>query len=134
MDVTDRIKRSVSNRKSADVFLRADFDGFGSAAQVGRALNELTARGALVKLGVGVYARAKPSVLSGKPIPARPLEVLAPQALRRLGVALGETRLAAAYNSGQSTQIPAGVVLNTGKRRITRKLGFNGKLVHYERA
>lgn len=134
MNVTDRIKRSVSNRKSADVFLRADFDGFASAAQVGRALNELTARGALVKLGVGVYARAKPSVLSGKPIPARPLEVLAPQALRRLGVALGETRLAAAYNSGQSTQIPAGVVLNTGKRRITRKLGFNGKLVHYERA
>ena len=101
---------------------------------MGRALNELTARGALVKLGVGVYARAKPSVLSGKPIPARPLEVLAPQALQRLGVALGETRLAAAYNSGQSTQIPAGVVLNTGKRRITRKLGFNGKLVHYERA
>jgi hypothetical protein len=134
MNVTDRIQRSVSNRKSADVFLRADFDGFGSAAQVGRALNELTARGALVKLGVGVYARAKPSVLSGKPIPARPLEVLAPQALRRLGVALDETRLAAAYNSGQSTQIPAGVVLNTGKRRITRKLGFNGKLVHYERA
>ncbi len=115
------------------MFLRADFESFGSVAQVGRALAEITATGILVKLGVGVYARAKPSVLSGRPIPVKPLEVLAPQALRRFGVNLTESRLSAAYNSGRSTQVPAGIVLNTGKRRISRKLGFNGKVVHYER-
>ena len=133
MNIVNRIKRSVANR-NADVFVRADFMPFGSQAQVGRALTELQSKGALVKLGVGVYAKAKPSVLSGKPIPIKPLEVLAPEVLKRLGVQVGESRQTREYNSGSSTQIPTGVVFSVGKRRIQRKLGFNGKLVEYERA
>ena len=132
MTIADRIQRSVSNKKS-DVFLRTDFESFGSAAQVGRALGALRARGALVRLGVGVYARAKPSVLSGKPIPVKPLEILGPVALARLGVLVQPSPLVLAYNSGQSTQVPAGVVVNVGKRRVERKLGFNGKFVEYVR-
>lgn len=132
MNIANRIQRSVSN-KGADVFLRSEFEQFGSAAQISRALSELQASGKLVKLGMGVYARAMPSVLSGKPIPVKPLEVLAPQALKKLGVEVNASRLMKAYNSGQSTQVPTGVVLNTGKRRIGRQLGFNGKLVQYER-
>ncbi len=133
MNIVDRIQRSVANRE-ADVFLRADFDTFGSKAQVGRALAELQRKGALVKLGVGVYAKAKPSVLSGKPIPIKPLEVLAPEILKKLGVQVGVSRQTRAYNTGNSTQIPSGVIFSVGKRRIQRKLSFNGKLVHYERA
>jgi len=133
MNIVDRIKRSVANR-NADVFVRADFMPFGSQAQVGRALNELQSEGVLVKLGVGVYAKAKPSVLSGKPIPIKPLEVLAPEALKKLGVQVGESRQTREYNAGNSTQIPTGVVFSVGKQRIQRKLGFNGKLVEYERA
>ena len=133
MNIVDRIKRSVANRE-ADVFLRADFETFGSQAQVGRALTEMQRKGALVKLGIGVYAKAKPSVLSGKPIPIKPLEVLAPEVLKKFGVQVGEARQMREYNSGGSTQIPTGVVVNIGKRRIQRKLGFNGKFVQYERA
>lgn len=131
MNIVNRLKRSLANR-TADVFLRAEFDSFGSAAQVGRALTELQSMGVLVKLGVGVYAKAKPSVLSGKPIPVKPLEVLAPEILRKFGIQTDQSRQAREYNSG-STQVPSGVVVNTGKRRIQRKLGFNGKLVQYER-
>lgn len=133
MNIVDRIKRSVANRE-ADVFLRADFASFGSQAQVGRALTELQSKGALVKLGVGVYAKAKPSVLSGKPIPFKPLEVLVQEVLKKLDVQVGESRQTREYNSGGSTQIPTGVVFSVGKRRIQRKLGFNGKYVQYERA
>jgi hypothetical protein len=133
MNIVERIKRSVANR-DADVFVRADFMLFGSQAQVGRALSELQSEGTLVKLGLGVYAKAKPSVLSGKPIPVKPLEVLAPEALKKLGVQVGESRQTREYNSGGSSQVPAGVVLSVGKRRIQRKLGFNGKFVEYERA
>lgn len=133
MNIVSRIQRSVANR-NADVFLRADFESFGSQAQIGRALTELQSMGALVKLGVGVYAKAKPSVLSGKPIPIKPLEVLAPEVLKKFGVQVGASRQTREYNSGASTQIPAGIVFNIGKRRIQRKLGFNGKLVQYERA
>ena len=129
--MVDLIKRSVANR-NADVFVRADFMTFGSPAQVGRALTELQSQGVLVKLGVGVYAKAKPSVLSGKPIPIKPLEVLAPEALKKLGVHVDESRQMREYNSGRSTQVPTGVVFSVGKRRIQRKLGFNGKLVQYE--
>lgn len=133
MKIVDRIQRSVSNR-DADVFLRADFEAFGSQAQVGRALSELQSKGTLVKLGVGVYAKAKRSVLSGQPIPIKPLEVLASEALQKLGVQVDASRQTRAYNVGASTQVPAGVVFSTGKRRIQRKLGFNGKRVQYERA
>jgi hypothetical protein len=133
MNIVDRIKRSVANR-DADVFLRSDFEAFGSQAQVGRALTELLSKGALVKLGVGVYAKAKPSVLSGKPIPVKPLEVLAPEILRKFGVQVEASRQTREYNSGASSQVPTGIVFSTGKRRIQRKLGFNGKLVRYERA
>ena len=133
MNILERIKRSVANQCDG-VFLRAEFERFGSPAQVGRALRQLTSEGTLVRLGLGVYAKAKPSVLTGKPIPARPLEVLAPEVLKKLGIPVTPSRLTQDYNAGRSTQLPSGIVLNTGKRRIARKLSFNGKAVQYERA
>jgi len=30
--------------------------------------------------------------------------------------------------------VPTGVVVNIGKQRISRKIGFNGKFLQYERA
>lgn len=132
MNIMNRIRRSVANR-GADVFLRADFEKFGSETQITRALSELQSSGVLVKLGVGVYAKAKRSVLSGEPIPVKPLEVLAPEILKMFGVRAGQSRQTREYNSGGSTQIPTGLIFNTGKKRIKRKLGFKGKLVQYER-
>jgi hypothetical protein len=79
-----------------------------------------------------VFAKAKPSSLSGKPIPVRPIEVLAPVALQKLGVKVKAGCAARAYNAGGTQQIPAGIVLDTGRRRITRKLGFGGRYVSYE--
>lgn len=87
----------------------------------------------LIRIGVGVYAKAKPSVLSGRPIPVEPLEVLAPIALRKLGVQVHPPRRSSDYNAGRTSQVPTGLVINVGGRRITRKLGFNGKFVEYER-
>lgn len=69
MNILESIKSSVANQGDG-VFLRAEFERFGSPAQVGRALRQLTSEGALVRLGLDVYAKAKPSVLSGQPIPA----------------------------------------------------------------
>ena len=133
MNTLNRIRRSVANRGD-DVLLRNEFNHFGSAAQVGRALRELMLEGTLVRRGLGVYAKAKPSVLTGEPIPVRPLEVLAPEALQKLGVTVMASRLTQEYNAGRSTQVPAGIVFNVGRRRIARKLGFNGKAIRYEHA
>lgn len=112
--------------------MRAEFSGLGSAAQVGRALRSLIADGVLVRLGLGVYAKAKRSILSGAPIPIRPVEVLVPVALEKLGVVVAPSQATQAYNNGSTTQLPAGMVLNTGQRRVSRKLGFGGRVVSYE--
>jgi len=133
MNITSRIRRSVARSKEA-VFRPKDFESFGSEASVKRALRELVDSGNLVRLGIGVYAKTKPSVISGKPIPVSPLEVLGPQALRKFGVELGESRQTREYNTGRSTQVPTGIVVNVGRRRITRKIGFNGKFLQYEHA
>ena len=90
--------------------------------------------GDLVWLGLGVYAKAKPSILSSQPIPVRPLEVLVPEVLKKLGIAVTPSRLPQNYNAGRSNQLPSGIVLNTGKRRIARRLSVNGQAVQYERA
>lgn len=121
-------------RSSKDrVFLRNEFAQLGSPSQVSRALKKLVDAGVLVRLGVGIYAKAKPSVLSGLPIPVGPVDVLASEALKKLCVANGPGRIAKAYNTGRSTQIPAGTVINNGRRRITRKIGFGGRFIQLER-
>lgn len=131
MVLEEKLKRSISGRKD-EVFVRADFADMGSEAQVSRALRNLVSRGLLVKLGVGVYAKAKKSVLSGGAIPVKPVDVLAPEALRKLGVKVYPSRQVQEYNVGATTQIPAGNVLNTGNRRIARKLGFGKQSIMYE--
>lgn len=81
MSVETRIKRYL-NRTRSPILLRRELKGLGSESQLSTALRSLLADGSLVRIGFGVYAKAKPSVLSGKPIPVHPLEVLAPLAGR----------------------------------------------------
>lgn len=131
MIIEQRLKRSITQRKD-DVFVRSDFAKFGSPAQVSRALKQFVELGLLVKLGVGVYAKAKKSVLTGNAIPVKPVDVLAPVALKKLGVSVSPSKLTQAYNFRESTQLPAGTVLNTRGRKISRKLGFGGRYIKYE--
>ena len=88
----------------------------------------------MVRLGAGIYAKAKPSVISGKPIPVQPLEILGPQALTKLGIRPSQSLQTVEYNAGRTTQVPTGIVVNVGKQRVSRKIGFNGKFLQYERA
>lgn len=84
MKIEQRLKLALAKLKD-DVFLRQEFDRYASKACVAKGLKSLTQEGVLVKLGRGVYAKGKTSALSGKPIPLRPVEVLAPQALKKNG-------------------------------------------------
>ena len=104
----------------------------GSQSQVSRGLRELMKDGEIVRLGYGVYAKARPSRLSGRPVPRVTLEELAQETLQRLGV---EPRLGAAqaaYAEGRTTQIPYKTTFNTGQRRISRKLTVGISTVTYE--
>jgi hypothetical protein len=125
-----RVIRSIGG-SDAEVFLRGDFARIGGYAQVGKALNALTNEGRLVRLGYGVYAKARPSTLSGRPVPRKPLESLARETLEKLEVISGPGRAVREYLEG-STQIPARITYDTGTRRISRKLTLGRERVAFE--
>jgi hypothetical protein len=129
-NVKEKVSRRIG-RSSAEIFLRQDFQQIGTYAQVGKALASLTKDGHLVRLGYGVYAKARPSTLSGQPVPRKPLESLAREALKKLGVTAEPGRAAREYMKG-STQIPVRVTYNTGRRRISRKLTLGREQVAFE--
>ena len=120
-------------RKRVSVFLRGDFKDLGGYDQVGRGLRRLTAKGQLVRIGYGVYARAVLSPVSGKNIPARSLPALTAEALARLDVEIVPSSFAQAYNAGATTQVPTGRVIAV-KGRFSRKIGYGGKYAVFERA
>ena len=127
-----RIMKRI-DRKRGDVFLRADFSDLGGYDQVGRALRLLVGKGKLLKIGQGLYTRAAASPYDGTPVPIKGLRALATEALGRLGVESAPTRFEQAYNSGQTTQVPAGRVIAV-RTRVRRKIGYNGTFVSFEHA
>jgi hypothetical protein len=129
--IKDRMMKSIALRKG-EVLLRADFEWMGSASQVSRALKMVVSAGKLVRLGYGTYAKAEPSPLSGKPIPRLPLEALAWEAMQRLGVNINLGKALNDYATGGTNQIPMCTTLNTGDRRISRKLAVGNRSVVYE--
>ena len=119
-------------RKQAPVLLREDFDDLGGYDQVGRALLALIKKGKLIKIGYGLYAKAKISSLTGNTVPMEPLPALAQRALDRLGAAPGPSQAAMDYQEGRSTQVPTGRLISVNKR-INRKIGYNNMSISYER-
>jgi hypothetical protein len=119
-------------RKRGDVFLREDFRDLGGYDQVGRVLRKLVRKGDMLKLGYGVYTRAARSPFTDKPVLPRGLRTMK-EALTRHGVEIVPTRLEEAYNAGKSTQVPTGRVVGV-RGRVSRRLGYNGVVLGYERA
>lgn len=121
--ITDRLARSRSA-----VFVPGDFDDLGGYDQVLRALRTLTSDGRLVRLGYGVYARAKISQLSNRIIIDDPngFAGAARQALNKLKVEWRPTDAEIAYNEGRSTQIPVNPVVNI-KGRFARQLSYGNR-------
>lgn len=131
LSIKARMIRSLSMRRS-EIILRSDFTPIGSQSQISRILNEFVSEGRLVRIGYGVFAKAKISSISGKAVPREPLEVLAEETLRRLRIDAIPGNAQRDYASGQSTQVPVQAVFNTGRRRISRKLMLGNRSVRYE--
>jgi hypothetical protein len=126
-----RIAARIARKQSA-VLLRRDFDDLGGYDQVGRALLDLTRKGKLIKIGYGLYAKAKVSKLTGKTVPLETLPTLARKALGRLGIAAKQSQAERDYEQGRSTQVPTGRLIGVNKR-ISRKISYNNIAVQYER-
>ena len=119
-------------RKRGDVFLRSDFEDLGSYDRIGVVLRKLVRSGKLMKIGQGIYTRAEPSILDGKPVPVKGISLLMSEALKRLGVRTSPTKIERAYNEGRTNQVPSGQLIGVD-RRVRRKLGYNGATMRFER-
>lgn len=122
-----RIKRS-----KCAVFVRKDFEDIGVYNSIGRILKELVKEGQLLHLGYGAYARAKKSSISGQLIPEIPLRDLAIETMKKLKIKPMPSSADQAYNKGLTTQVPTGRVIGVN-RRVSRKLGYNGAYVAFEK-
>jgi hypothetical protein len=131
MKLQERMLRAIKQR-AGNVILRQELSGLGCASQITEALKALQARGVVVRIGTGVYAKTRQSSVTGAIIPAGSLETLGVEALLKLRVPVAPGRAAAAYNSGATTQIPGAFVANTGQRRISRRISVGGRTLKYE--
>jgi len=139
-EVEMTIKQTLESRMSyrikrgkAFVYVPGDFTDLSDSDQIGRVFRSLVQAGLLVKIGQGIYARAKISSLTGQPVPEKSLRDLAIEALSKLGVEVAPSRYELAYNSGQTTQVPTGRVIGV-KGRISRKISYNGRSITFEKA
>ena len=129
--VLKTLERLLARRKG-DVFLRADFTTLGSTSQVGTALRRLVDAGTLMRIGQGIYTRAEPSIIDGRPVPIKSLTPLMAEALARFGVKTGPTKLERDQLQGKSTQVPSGRLIGVD-RPVRRKLGYHGVTMRFER-
>jgi hypothetical protein len=128
----------IVTRSTSDVFVPADFtkakpDTSEYDATL-RAVRQLVREGVLVRLAYGVYARTRPSPITGKPMLAAPggVDGAVRQALKKLNVKWSEGRAVQDYNAGRSTQIPMNASLRVGTR-FSRRFSYRGKEIAFER-
>jgi len=63
------LKNGISakiRRSCKEVFKRSDFEQLAAYDQVGRALHNLAREGALIKIGYGLYAKARVNRITGQ--------------------------------------------------------------------
>ncbi|KQT11026.1 hypothetical protein [Ramlibacter sp. Leaf400] len=122
MKLDSKLRMSLTKRPG-NVVLRRDLSGLGSPSHLTEAINSLVAAGRLVRLGSGVYAKASPGAEGTVHLAAEP-DVLAREVFEKLGI---EVRVVDVGDEGGRRAY----VLDTGRRRISRKLDFGDAAVAY---
>lgn len=108
LSVELEIERTLSRGLKRNVFIRKDFIGLGNYNQIGKALINLTRKAKLIRIGHGLYAKARINRITGSPMLAAEggFDQVAKEALTRLGIKWQPSRAEQNYNAGLSTQVP----------------------------
>ncbi|SRR6266849_6472620 len=133
MKLQERVIRSIAARKSVVVF-RSELASLGSPAHLSRILARLVSEGKLVRVSRGIFAKTRHNKFTGGLAPAGTFEAIAAEVFRKLRIDTAPGQLARDYNAGKTTQVPMLAVVNTGPRRITRKIQVGSRTVTYERS
>jgi len=113
------------------VVLRQDVESLGSPRQVSRGLKALVEDGRLVKLGAGVYAKARSSAYIDRPVIRSGFTEACIEALERLRVRWEPSQAIKDYNEGKTQQVPARFEIRL-KSRFRRKLAYDKQSLRIE--
>ncbi len=120
-----RILSSIKHRPGP-VVLRRDVARLGSASQVTESLKALQIKGIIVRVGAGIYAKLIRDAATGTVTLAASAEDIALEAFRKLGVSVRIEQGRVADATGNDA-----LKLDTGMRRIKRRLSIGDKTVAY---
>ena len=131
MTAVERVYQKIK-RSRRYVFERKDFDGFASYDQIGRALRQLVKQGELIKLGYGLYTKARMNSLTGRPMPTNPggSDALMREILKMKGVDFEMDKLSLQSLSGKSTQIPSSIQYSWNPKQFNRKIAVGNRVLN----
>lgn len=118
-------------KSKCPVFFLSDLVKQGEKSFVIRTLQTMLKKEQLIRVGYGIYVRAKVSSINKKIIPEILIREIAIVYLERTGAQVVMTEFERNYNNGTSTQIPTGRVIGVD-RPIKRKISFNGRQIHFQ--
>ncbi|WP_326929012.1 DUF6088 family protein [Caballeronia sordidicola] len=132
MKVENRVTAFIAGCEGV-VILRSELAGLGSPAQLGRVLRTFVKTRKLVRVGLGIYVKTRLNRYTGQLAPTATFEEIAAEVFRKLKIDVEPGELARDYNAGRTTQVPMLAVVDTGRRRISRKIQVGSRSVSYER-
>lgn len=128
MKLEKRMQAAIRGMQG-NVVLRIDVAVLGGHSQVSVALYELMRKGVIVRMGIGIYAKASRNPHTGVVTPAADLEALAVEVFQRLGVSASVQ--IAKSGAGHSIASKDAKICVKGRRRIRRKLSLGSRSVVY---
>lgn len=109
--ITDQVRKRIQGKGRGGLFVAKDFLGLGSRAAIDQALSRLARRGAIRRVGRGLYDCPRVSPRLG-PLSPGP-DAVAQAVAKRTGSRLQVSGAQAANALGLSTQVPAQLVYLT---------------------
>lgn len=130
MTIASKVKTRV-NRSKRYVFARADFSDIAGYDQVGRELRKLVKAGLLIRIGYGLYSKARTNSITGEIMPASPggADGVILEAIEKLGVDYKFDDFSQRSIDGDSLQIPASFQIITNNR-FKRKIIVSNRAVN----
>jgi len=130
MTVSSKVKARI-NRSKRYVFARADFTDIAGYDQVGRVLKKLVDTGELLRIGYGLYTKARKNRITGNLMPTSPAgaDGVILEAIEKLGIEYKFDDFSQRSIDGNSLQIPASFKIITNNR-FKRKIVVSNSAIN----
>ena len=130
MTIVNKVKTRL-NRSKRYVFARADFTDIAGYDQIGRVLKKLVDTGDLLRIGYGLYTKARVNRITGNLMPTSPAgaDGVLLEAIEKLGVSYKFDEFSQRSIEGDSLQIPASFQIITNNR-FKRKIVVSNRAIN----